>query len=377
MIKNTKRKEKYGELLVYNTPKAVIISRNKIASRVLDSYYYSSVYTQLRELDIKLTKAGEARWKNNQDRFNSKKEFIFQLLLDVSEGDVNDTIKNITTFNIVNDGLGSLELIHSKQFPDIEDKISEWIDSKSVKDVLGTLELIWNDSETEVEKCLTKKTKKEIVIFIRNPKRRIISGVIQDFFDIFNNMTPKENHWFKLYLKEYNATYYSILEDIFSSEEPAKRIPSSYSTGENNLEKDVITPFIQKLYNDWAEANLILRTHSDAYAYLIDQLIQKIDENKLKIINIDYNRFGLYDDESGTDGEIDFDTILTSFYGDDFTLSKTDFELKEVSNKKWFSSLASEILKQKEIDVLIDIENFFFDKLKNHPNNILKPIGKK
>ena len=74
----------YGTLLFYNSPNSIIISRNKIASRVTDAFWSQYIRDTFKEnIEFKLTGTGEEVYINQISNQNFSRTSKFKVLVSV------------------------------------------------------------------------------------------------------------------------------------------------------------------------------------------------------------------------------------------------------------------------------------------------------
>lgn len=387
----------YGNLLIYNTPTSIIISRNKIASRVMDSYWFTYWRLLFLKLDLKLAPSGEVRLENNPqyDKLTGEltseisiKEWIIDNFV-VCDAVLGSMLKRFSDWNIYQTETGLAASNHRKESEifSLESKkfLKKYLHSTSVDLVIKTtLELI-DDNKKDIDTFLLGNSKKKVMIFYREPQNRIVSGIVQDFFDIFNNMSdPNAYFWFTSFAKTMGPTLSPIILDKFGNSD--RTIPGAYIVDKN--EESAILPFIQETFTNWMAANYTFNdNHSSPYLFLINEIINCVDKKQLKLYNLDFNRV------NGIKDQLDIETPIRIAYGLDPDVTIDRFHdsgieangIPIVSNEFWKNELSNIVLKNSKAVALIAQESIIYYKFKFNKQNFWKvkkdtvtkiPIGK-
>jgi hypothetical protein len=373
-----------GELLIYNSPKGIIISRNKIASRVLDKYYNTYIAQKVDELlpVIELTEKGENFYKRHSDNLDNVQTWFVQYVLfnDSGIGAIQKSLASWVVkdvdFNIVVEPLREIEkILHD----DVKIMLKTYFTKKSVTDIINFIEQLYYENKEEVEKAFAKKSKKDIFVFYREPNRRIISGAIQDFFGFFSNLNSREQFWFDLYLEKYSKFDYSFIKAIFDSEESLipsdiiRKIDKHAEQLDSNTNKDYYQSKIFDFVKPILEKYLVLQhrtyTHSSPYLFIINEFLQIFDKNKVKLINLDANRL------NGVDESLNLHDVLSPLY--EFENSKFDVlqEKQEQllqSNDRWIEVLTPIISLDTKFENIINSEMFYYGRLVRDKSNFYK-----
>lgn len=390
----------YGNLLIYNTPTSIIVSRNKIASRVMDSYWFTYCRILLLKLDLKLAASGEVRLENNPS-YNkltgelegklSVKEWILDNFV-MCDPVLGSTLKKISNWNIYQtetglSAVGGHKVSNDAYLFTLESKkyLKKYLHPDSVDLVIKTSLELWDDTTKDIDDFLLGKSKKNILIFYREPQHRIVSGIVQDFFDIFNNMSdPNAYFWFRSFAKKMGPTHSDIILRMFGDD--SRSIPGAYKVDKN--EENVIIPFVQETFTNWMDTNYTFNdNHSSPYLFLINEIINCVDKKQLKLYNLDFNRVNKIKDQ------LDIETPIRIAYGidDDVTIDRyhdsgirTD-GVPIVSNQFWKNELSNIVFKNRKASTIIAQESIIYYKFKFNKQNFWKvkkdtvtkiPIGK-
>ena len=226
----------YGTLLFYNSPNSIIISRNKIASRVTDAFWSQYIRDTFKEnIEFKLTGTGEEVYINqikNQnvdtEKLDKQEWMIDQFIMKGSTSDIAVSMKMVNEFTVkaTPNGIVLKPAILKNSLVSVDDKkhLKRVFDSKCVTELIELIQKIYLESVEEAQKLIEGKSKKKVTILYREPKNTVVSGVIQDFFDIFNNQSPSERFWFEQFIKSSSPIDYPYLTKTFTHRENS--IPS-------------------------------------------------------------------------------------------------------------------------------------------------------
>ena len=159
----------YGNLLIYNTPTSIIISRNKIASRVMDSYWFTYWRLLLLKLDLKLAPSGEVRSENNPqyDKLTGEltseisiKEWIIDNFV-VCDTVLGSMLKRFSDWNIYQTETGLAASNHRKESEifSLESKkfLKKYLHSTSVDLVIKTTLELLDDNKKDIDTFLLGK----------------------------------------------------------------------------------------------------------------------------------------------------------------------------------------------------------------------------
>ena len=387
----------YGNLLIYNTPTSIIVSRNKIASRVMDSYWFTYWRILLLKLDLKLAPSGEVRLENNPqyDKLTGEltseisiKEWIIENFV-MCDAVLGSMLKRFSDWNIYQTETGLAASNHRRESEifSLESKkfLKKYLHSTSVDLVIKTTLELLDDNKKDIDTFLLGNSKKKVMIFYREPQNRIVSGIVQDFFDIFNNMSdPNAYFWFTSFAKTMSPTLSSIILDKFGNSE--RTIPGAYIVDKN--EESTILPFVQETFTNWMAVNYTFNdNHSSPYLFLINEIINCVDKKQLKLYNLDFNRV------NGIKDQLDIETPIRIAYGLDPDVTIDRFQdsgagvdgIPIVSNEFWKNELSNIVLKNSKAVALIAQESIIYYKFKFNKQNFWKvkkdtvtkiPIGK-
>jgi len=372
-----------GELLIYNSPKGIIISRNKIASRVLDKYYNTYITQKVNELlpVIELTEKGEQFYKRHSDNVNNIQEWFTEFVFfhDSGIGAIQKSLASWVVkdvdFNIVVEPLKEIDKILHE---DVKHMLKTYFTKKSVTDITNFTEQLYYENKEEVEKAFAKKSKKDIFVFYREPNRRIISGAIQDFFEFFTNLNARERFWFDLYLEKYSKFDYSFIKEVFNQDDfiPSdiiKKIDKHAEEIDSNTNKDYyqtkIFDFVKPILEKYLSLKHRNYTHSSPYLFLINEFLQIFDKNKVKLINLDANRL------NGSKEILDLNSVLSPLYEFDdsqFDMSVQKQEQLLQSNDRWIEVLTPIISQDTKFENIINSEMFYYGRLVRDKSNFYK-----
>lgn len=140
---------------------------------------------------------------------------------------------------------------------------------------------------------LTKKSKKDIVCLIRDPEKRLFSGINQELHTLFDNLT-RNTFMLEVFIK-------SIFDEKESPKVKSNILKGIYYKAENFLKNEELSNQYKKMLFKWLseiESEILYYPHtSHIYPFLYSFLSSgKVDLNKIKLIDIDSNS-KLLDDE--------------------------------------------------------------------------------
>jgi len=385
--RNRENSEKLlGELLIYNTPKALIISRNKIASRALDMYYNKYIEKQFNNIPLTLTKDGKVNYDIHKGSTKNVQEWFIKYLLFHKNG-IGSIQEALAGYRVWNKNYENkvepavdLDLLLNEEFKGL---LESNFTKQTVTDIINQLLFICNDTKQEIENAFNGNTKKDILVFYREPRRRIISGAIQDFFASFTNLSSREKLWFDLYIESSNKLDYSFIKNIFQDDplpgDVIKKLKDTNSSTEREYFSTKIFSFIKPILKKWLKTRRTMEsydyTHTSPYLFLINDFLQKFDKNKVKLVNIDANRI------NGVGKNVNLDTLLLPVYefeSSDFhvdsgsMLGKHLDENSSESNERWFEVLGPLITADTRFQVIINSELFYYGKMVNDESNLYK-----
>lgn len=386
----------YGTLLFYNSPNSIIISRNKIASRVTDAYWSQHIRDVLKEkIEFKLSGTGEEVYVNQVTNQNLDKEkidkqqwMVDQFIMNATNSSIPAAMKAINEFTVkaTPNGIILKPSILKNNLVSVDDKkhLKRVFDSKCVTELIELIQKIYLDSIEEAQKLVEGKSKKKVTILYREPKNRVVSGVIQDFFDIFNNQSPSEKFWFEQFVKSSSPVDYPYLIKTFT--EKQDEIPSGYY-GKTPAEEKTLFKFVKSVCKAHLDEKATWKTdnHSGPYLEILREVISLIDPKLYQLVNIDFNREqvntikGLLSSSSKSK-RVDIHKVLRKTYNfdidkeikndDDYLNKKTgDFN---ISNDYWKTVLVDIIEQSPRIKDLIKTEMLIYWRLSKHKSNIFK-----
>mgnify|MGYP003684302369 FL=1 len=379
----------YGTLLFYNSPNSIIISRNKIASRVTDAFWSQYIRDTFKEnIEFKLTGTGEEVYINqikNQnvdtEKLDKQEWMIDQFIMKGSTSDIATSMKMVNEFTVkaTPNGIVLKPAILKNSLVSVDDKkhLKRVFDSKCVTELIELIQKIYLESVEEAQKLIEGKSKKKVTILYREPKNRIVSGVIQDFFDIFNNQSPSERFWFEQFIKSSSPIDYPYLTKTFTHRENS--IPSGYY-GKTVTEEKILFSFVKSLCKDYLEEKSTWRTdnHSGPYLEILREVIAGLDSKLYQLVNIDFNREQV--DAKLKGKRVDIHSVLRKSYdfdidkeikNEDDTLDKRTGDFHN-SNDYWKRVLVDIIEHSPRIADLIKTETLIYWRLSNHKANIFK-----
>lgn len=206
----------------------------------------------------------------------------------------------------------------------------------------------------EFNSILSKDNTRDILFLYRNPKKRIITGLSQDFINQFtDNYTSRYLLWFatsKLINNFDIETYISFFKH--SNESRQKDMLSDLKFRENIYQ-------LAYAYLDYnLKVNFNLTSHTSNYLYKLHYVVNNhsIDSNKIKLFDIDSSNKKLADfvlkyNDGGMNKEVPIDT---------------NFSLKDIFK----SILDEEPAHEKKLDLYLESDIFHFLALKSDNRNI-------
>jgi len=379
----------YGTLLFYNSPNSIIISRNKIASRVTDAYWSTYIRDVLKEnIEFKLTGTGEEVYINQVTNQNLDKEkidkqqwMVDQFIMNGTNSSIPAAMKAINEFTVkvTLNGIILKPSILKNNLVSVDDKkhLKRVFDSKCVTELIELIQKIYLDSTEEAQKLVEGKSKKKVTILYREPKNRVVSGVIQDFFDIFNNQSPSERFWFEQFIKSSSPIDYPYLTKTFTHRENS--IPSGYY-GKTPAEEKTLFKFVKSVCKAHLNEKATWKTdnHSGPYLEILREVIDMIDPKLYQLVNIDFNREQV--DAKLKGKRVDIHKVLRKTYNfdidkeiknDDDYLNKRTGDFHN-SNDYWKKVLVDIIEQSPRIKDLIKTEMLIYWRLSKHKSNIFK-----
>ena len=382
----TKYIEDYGTLLFYNSPNSIIISRMKIASRVTDAFWSQHIRdTFQKKIDFKLTPTGEEIFLNKLEnqglagsQIDKQEWMIDQFIMKGSTTGISDSIKMINEFTVkaTPNGLVVKPHILKNGLVSVDDKkhLKRVFEAKCVTELIELIHSIWKESLEEVQKLIDGTSKKKVTIFYREPKNRLVSGVIQDFFDIFNNQTPMERFWFQQFVKSHSPVDYPYLLQTFDERENS--IPSNYY-GKTASEEATLFAFVKDLCKQYVGENTSWGSdnHSGPYLEILREIMFSLDPKSYTLINIDVKR-----DSKIKNKRVDFHPILRENYNfdedrkikrEDDTIAKDTGQYQN-SNDYWKNVLEDVIEQSPQIKDLIKTELLIYWRLSKSKNNLFE-----
>lgn len=208
----------------------------------------------------------------------------------------------------------------------------------------------------EFNLLISNENKKDILFLYRNPKKRIITGLSQDFLNQFNDTYSSK---YLLWL----AT--SKLPNQFGID----TYTEFFKHGSGSIQKKMLMDLdfrenIYQLAYAYMDYNLKvhfnLTSHVSNYLYKLHYIINNysIDSNKVKLLDIDSSNTALSDFVLRyDDGTLHKDATIDS-----------NFSLKDI-----FKSILDEHQDQeRKIDLYLESDIFHYHRLKSDNRNILK-----
>jgi len=379
----------YGTLLFYNSPNSIIISRNKIASRVTDAFWSQYIRdTFKKNIEFKLTGTGEEVYINqiknqnvNTDKIDKQEWMIDQFIMKGSTSDIAVSMKMLNEFTVkaTPNGILLKPAILKNNLVSVDDKkhLKRVFDSKCVTELIELIQKIYLESVEEAQKLIEGKSKKKVTILYREPKNRVVSGVIQDFFDIFNNQSPGERFWFEQFIKSSSPIDYPYLTKTFTHRENS--IPSGYY-GKTVAEEKILFSFVKSLCKEYLKEKSAWRTdnHSGPYLEILREIIVGLDSKSYELVNIDFNREQV--DAKLKGKRVDVHSVLRKTYNfeEDKEIKNEDDSIDKrtgsfhSSNDYWKKVLVDIIEQSPRVADLIKSETLIYWRLSNHKANIFK-----
>lgn len=227
----------------------------------------------------------------------------------------------------------------------------------------------WSVIKKDFDDVFSKKTTKDILILYRNPFKRVLTGLIQNFYsDLFISLHGN-SYDFKLkkILKEFPSGI-----NLYDKLSVGCNFPTDYDKFTADEQKILNKLCIDYIFD--APATSILHTsHTNSYiTYLYTVLKDDLfDNNKVYLIDID-----------------DSKNVLTKFLKKyvDFDIEQSNSERDKSSNKPFvdlflrtdsFETIDDEDREKilnciYKIKSIVSDETFFYDKIKKLPQNITK-----
>ena len=213
---------------------------------------------------------------------------------------------------------------------------------------------------SDLNKLISKTSKKDLFLFYRNPIERFKSGVYQEFVFSFSKDDNSPSAWFALHMKDGSDRFYNYIIDtnlLWSNDEIEDEFKEQL--------QDVIDVWLRWFFN---RTNLSF-THTSNYLHALYSYTQLFGDDKLNLIDV---------------GDIDVELIFKQ-YIDEIPKSKWDWNFKR--NEK--GQIIRETLKnieirdminqsiknnsnfQRLIDIHLKTEFYFYELLKEHNKNII------
>ena len=204
---------------------------------------------------------------------------------------------------------------------------------------------------------LNKKIKKNVVMIYRDPQERLITGIGQDFKDIFKTNYSLHTVYCRMLLSEVTSKYTngnSILKKMYLDNQYDSNI-ENMSDEEIQIYNVLMKKYIKELFT-LSEFS----SHTENYLFLYYTLLT---------MNIDTNKVILCD--------MDEDKLLNNMLSD-FGFEIEPYRDKNDSNE-FFKNLIRDIKNkdktiQKNIHIKVREEQFFYGMLKNHKSNFTYEI---
>jgi len=215
------------------------------------------------------------------------------------------------------------------------------------------------DESKKLYKRLTdiKSNKKDVLILYRDPFKRYISGVVEDIIVNIDSNNFNERFYLRKYINKYNIDPYSLFKEFDSN-----------SHNRDFLLSDDYIGFTTDLLNDyffWQISTTPVNSHhSSPYLVVLNSIMSSnlIDNNKIKLINIDDDRVDLYE-------------ILKNYGVDKYKIQGSAPNRKNQSNKTFFKHISELIHSNKFfidlVDGIIGIDYYFYEQFETSKFNVL------